>query len=110
MALFGHKLIDEELASYRRTQGVRTAQCEVDDRDEWHRSYFDRAVRYMVPKRDRPACILPLAVPLRSPEGISALRDLIALRTNDSRVAYQEVLQPVGGRCPVSTCSKEIKE
>lgn len=64
----------------------------------------------MVPERDRLARTLPLAVPLRSPEGISALQDLIALRTNDSRVAYQEALRPIGGRCPVPTCGQEIKE
>jgi hypothetical protein len=64
----------------------------------------------MVPERNRLARTLPLAVPLRSPEGISALRDLIALRTNDSRVAYQDVLRPIEGRCPVPTCGLEIKE
>tara|TARA_R110002060_G_scaffold36206_2_gene47165 strand:- start:1334 stop:2014 length:681 start_codon:yes stop_codon:yes gene_type:complete len=105
------KLINEELANYRMTQRrVHTTQCGVDDQGEWHRSYFDRVVRRMVPERDRLARTLPLAVPLRSPEGISALRDLIALRTNDSRVAYQEALQPIGGRCPVPTCSQEMKE
>jgi hypothetical protein len=104
------RLINEELENYRRTQRVHTTQCEVDDQGEWHRSYFDRVVRHMVPERDRLARTLPLAVPLRSTEGISALRDLIALRTNDSRVAYQDVLRPVGGRCPVPTCDLEIKE
>ena len=80
------KLINEELANYRRIQRVPTTQCEVVDQGEWHRSYFNRVVRHMVPKRDRLACTLPLAVPLRSPEGISALRDLIALRTINSCV------------------------
>jgi len=105
------KLIDEELANYHRTQQrVHTTQCEVDDQGEWHRSYFERVVRHMVPERDRLARTLPLAVPLRSPEGISALRDLIALLKNDSRVAYQEVLRPIEGCCPVPNCGKVIKE
>ncbi|TAQ83756.1 hypothetical protein B7494_g7916 [Chlorociboria aeruginascens] len=105
------KLINEELANYRRTQRrVYTTQCEVDDQGEWHRSYFDRVVRRMVPERDRLARTLPIAAPLRSPEGISALQDLIALRTNDSRVAYQEALRPIGGCCPVPTCGQEIKD
>ena len=43
----------------------------------------------MMPERKRLARTLFLRVPLRSPEGISAMRDLIALRTNDSRIAYQ---------------------
>jgi hypothetical protein len=105
------KLIDEELENCRRIQRrVHTTQCEADDQGEWRRSYFDRVVRHMVPERDRLARTLPLAVPLRSPEGISALQDLIALRTNDSRVAYQEVLRPIGGRCPVPSCAWKIEE
>jgi hypothetical protein len=64
----------------------------------------------MVPERDRLARTLAIAAPLRSAEGISALQDHIALRTNDSRVAYQEVLRPIGGCCPVPTCGQEIKE
>ncbi|KAH6667430.1 hypothetical protein B0J14DRAFT_489712 [Halenospora varia] len=87
------KLINEELANYRRTQ-----------------RRFDRVVRRMVPERDRLARTLPIAAPLRSPEGISALQDLIALRTNDSRVAYQEVLRPIGCCCPVPTCGQEMKD
>ncbi|KAI9739317.1 MAG: hypothetical protein M1834_007530 [Cirrosporium novae-zelandiae] len=83
------KLIDEELANYRRIQRVHTTQF---------------------PERDRLARILPPAVPLRSPEGISAFRDLIALRTNNPHVAYQEVLRLVGGHCPVSTCGEDIQD
>jgi molecular chaperone GrpE (heat shock protein) len=102
------KLIDEELANYQ--QRVNTTRCEIDDQGEWHRSYFERVVRHMVPERDRLARTLSLAAPLRSPEGISALRDLIALLRNDSRVAYQEVLRPIEGCCPVPNCGKVIKE
>ncbi|KAK0114148.1 hypothetical protein ONS95_013650 [Cadophora gregata] len=105
------KLINEELANYHRTQQrVHTTQYKVDDQGEWHRSYFDRVIRRMVPKRDRLARTLPIAAPLRSPEGISALQDLIALRTNDSRVTYQGVLRPIGGCYPVPTCGQEIKD
>jgi hypothetical protein len=105
------KLISAELANYRRAQRqLRTTQCEEDDQGEWHRSYFDRVVRHMVPERDRLSHTLTLSVPLRSEEGISALRDLITLRKNDSQVAYQEVLRPIEGRCPVSTCGLVVKE
>ena len=69
----------------------------------------------MDPERDRLADTLALAVPLRSPEGISALEDLIALLTKDSRVAYQQVFQPIKGPtegqgpvCPVPSCAREI--
>jgi hypothetical protein len=105
------KLISVELANYRRTQRrLRTTQCEESDQGEWHRSYFNRVVRHMVPERDRLSRTLALSVPLRSEEGISALQDLIALRTNNSRVAYQEVLHPIEGRCPVPTCGLVVKE
>ncbi len=78
------KLIDEELENCRSIQRrVYTTKCEADDQGEWRRSCFGRAVRHMVPERDRLVRTLPLAVPLRSQEGISALQDLIALRTND---------------------------
>ncbi|KAN0101619.1 Protein of unknown function (DUF3435) domain containing protein [Hyaloscypha variabilis] len=81
------KLINKELANYHRTQQrVHTTY------------YFERVVRHMVPKRDRLARNLPLAVPLRSPEGISALQDLITLLRNDSRC------------CPVPNCGKVIKD
>lgn len=106
-----HKLVTKELKNLRNnSHRVHSTDSNGDQKGEWQRSYFDRVVRHMVPERDRLANTLPLAASLRSPEGISALRDLVALRTNDSTVAYQEVLRPVGGCCPVPTCSEKIKE
>ena len=64
----------------------------------------------MVPERDRLARTLPLTIPLRSPEGISTLRDLVTLRVNDSRVIYQEVLRPIGDSCLVPSYNRNIKE
>ena len=104
-------LISAELANYRRTERrLRTTQCEESNQGEWQHSFFDRVIRHMVPERDRLSRTLALSVPLRSKEGISALQDLIALRTNESRVAYQEVLRPIDGRCPVPTCGQVVKE
>lgn len=45
---------------------------------------------------------------LRYECSVLALQDLIALRTNDSRIAYQEVLRPMGGKCPVPSRTREI--
>ena len=105
------KLVDKELENQRNNpHRVHNTDSNGDQKGEWQRSYFDRVVRHMVPERDRLANTLPLAASLRSPEGISALRDLVALRTNDSTVAYQEALRPVGGCCPVPTCIEKIKE
>lgn len=105
------KLVDKELENQRNNpHRAHNTDSNGDQKGEWQRSYFDRVVRHMVPERDRLANTLPLAASLRSADGISALRDLVALRTNDSTVAYQEVLRPVGSSCPVPTCSEEIKE
>ncbi|OCK80334.1 hypothetical protein K432DRAFT_393129 [Lepidopterella palustris CBS 459.81] len=83
------KLGDDELKNhqrnYRRVYNVQN-KAHGDSR----RSYFDRVIRHMVPERGRLADTLALAVPIRSPQGISALEDLLALLKNDSSVAYQE--------------------
>lgn len=63
----------------------------------------------MMPERDRLAQTLSLGVPLRSPKGITAMKDLIALRTGDCRVAYQDVLRPVDSICPVPYCGTNIE-
>lgn len=102
------KLVGEELRKDRKGQRrAHVTYSEVQDQGDWRRSYFTRVVCPMQPERKRLARLLPLSVPLRSAEGISALENLIALRKNDSRVAYQDVLQPVEGRCVA--CAQEIK-
>jgi hypothetical protein len=99
-----------ELDKYRKSQRrVYRTQLEAHDDGDWHRSYFDRAVRQLVPERDRLADTLELAVPLRSPQGISALEDLLALLKNDSRVAYQQGFRPIEGRCPVPSCARDME-
>jgi hypothetical protein len=49
-------------------------------------------------------------IPLRSPESRSALQDLIALYKDDCRVAYQPVLRPISGCCPVPGCLQQIQK
>lgn len=63
----------------------------------------------MIPERDRLTDTLALIVLLRSPQGISALQDLIALLINNSRVVYQEVFRPIEGRCLVPSYAIEIE-
>ncbi len=102
------KLEKDELITYQMSaKRVHPAQREGHQTDR-RRTHFDR-IRHMVPERDRLARTLFQRVSLRSPEGISAMRDLIALRTNDSRIAYQEVLRPTGSRCPVDSCRREME-
>lgn len=83
------------------------------DQTDWREAHFDR-IRHMMPERDRLARTLFLKVPLQSPEGMSAIRDLIAFRTNDCRVAYQESLRPVksrnlSSRWPVLSCNQKME-
>jgi len=64
-----------------------------------------------MPKRDRLATSLFQEVPLQSPKGIAVIKDLITLHTQDSRIAYQEILQPVyeGKVARCRTCRTEME-
>jgi len=100
------QLINDELKKCRKSQ-PRKYPSQGGQKD-CHRSFFNR-VRHMMPERDRLARTLLLPFPLRSSEGRAALEDLIALYRNDSRVAYQPVLRPVLGCCPVPRCEQKIQ-
>ena len=103
------RLRREEQEKFRQSQKrVPKAQREAHHQSDWRRTHFDR-IRHMMPERDRLARNLCLRVPLRSPEGISVMKDLIALRTDDCRVAYQDVLRPVDGICPVPYCGTKME-
>ncbi|KAL2015888.1 hypothetical protein VTK56DRAFT_4663 [Thermocarpiscus australiensis] len=103
------KLEREEREKFRQSQKrVPKAQRAAHRQSDWRRTHFDR-IRHMMPERDRLARKLSLRVPLRSPEGISVMEDLVALRTSDCRVAYQDVLRPAkDGVCPVPCCGKDV--
>ena len=74
-------------------------ECETD---------FDR-ISHLMPERRRLSQALFQSVPLRSSGGIAAIKDLITLRTDDCRIAYQDVLRPSGNRCPVSSCNIDME-
>jgi len=78
------------------------------EENDWRRDHFLR-VLHMMPERKRLFHTLSLRVPLRSPQGISALRDLITLRKSDCRVAYQDVLKPKHGCCPTPSCEIDME-
>ena len=63
----------------------------------------------MMLERDRLAHTLFQPVSLRSPEGRSALRDLVVLYKDDCRVVYQPVLKLISSCCPVSSCARPIQ-
>lgn len=102
------KLEDDALKRYQQSR-VRAYPTKVQEHEQhdWRKGHFDR-VRHMKPELNRLSRILSLRVHLRSPDGIAALKDLIALRRSDCRVAYQQALQPINGRCPVLSCRQEM--
>jgi len=98
------------LKRYQDSQvGTYLSRPAVHEHNDWRKDHFER-IRHMRPEIERLTRTLGLRVPLRSPEGIPSLRDLIAIRKSDCQVAYQTCLQPLNGCCPVVTCRKEIKE
>lgn len=69
---------------------------------------FLKRIRHMFPpERIRLAAVMHERIRPRSPEWISALKDLVTLRNSDCSVAYQPGLRPKGGRCPY--CKIEMK-
>jgi len=117
------RLRDERNLAYskrRRLEKNKLRECQQNqpivypterkayEENDWRRDHFLR-VLHMMPERKRLFHTLSLRVPLRSPQGISALRDLITLRTSDCRVAYQDVLKPKHGRCPIPSCNTDME-
>ncbi|KAI0534969.1 hypothetical protein GGR58DRAFT_515723 [Xylaria digitata] len=91
----------EELNKVRSTQdrvhpSERKGKYHVDQ----ERSRFNR-LRHMMPERERLSNTLFCVAPLRSSEGISAVKDLISLLKNSCRVAYQPLLRPLRSKCSV---------
>ncbi|KKO96715.1 hypothetical protein THAR02_11181 [Trichoderma harzianum] len=70
------------------------------------RSQYHR-IKHMLPKeRIRLAGMMTKSLVPRSEEWVSALQDLVTLRTTNSGVAFQEPLRPVDGHC---VCGKLMK-
>lgn len=77
---------------------------------DWRQNHFSRISHMLPEERVRLAQTLPTVAHPRSPEWITALKDLISLRSDPYPVAYQEDLRPVNGRCPVTTCSIDLSK
>ncbi|KAK0747306.1 hypothetical protein B0T21DRAFT_300960, partial [Apiosordaria backusii] len=89
------RLTEKEVRKYQKAQTLhpsredRSLQC-------YHRCIFDR-VRFLMPERDRLASTLFDTHALRSPTGLSALRDMVALCEKDAEVEFRPGLEP--GKC-----------
>jgi hypothetical protein len=104
------KLREQELRQYQLShRRAYSSESAMVDYGDLRRTYFDDVVRHMIPERAYLADNLNLAVHLRSPEGISVLENILALLSNDSRVAYQEVLRPINGHCRVPSCKIDME-
>lgn len=102
------KLQDKKLRELQQTQPLEyPTERELHEQAIWQQTHFNR-IYHTMPERHRLAHLLFLRVPIRSPEGMEALRYLVDLRTNDCNVAYQDVLRPINGRCPVPSCQQEM--
>jgi hypothetical protein len=74
------KLERNKLREYQQSQPkVYPTERKAYEENDWRRDHFLR-VLHMMPERKRLLYTLLLKVPLRSPQGISALRNLITLR------------------------------
>jgi hypothetical protein len=82
----------------------------LDDQWDERRSKFNRFKHMLSDERIRLAKIITEPVSPRSDKWVSALKDLVVLRTTTSPVAFQEVLRPIDGRCPVHSCQKRMAE
>ncbi|KAK0723569.1 hypothetical protein B0T26DRAFT_642853 [Lasiosphaeria miniovina] len=92
-------LEEEELNRIRGDQErIHPSECKEKVYVDQHRSRFDR-LRHMMLERERLSVTLFCVAPMRSPEGESAIEDLISLVKNNCRVAYQPSLRPLRTQC-----------
>ena len=88
------KLISDELHRCQEQQpGKLLASPDDAVLMGYHRTQFHR-VRRLMPERDRLASNLFLVAPIRSNEGRSVLRDIIALCQQDAEVPFRPGLEP----------------
>jgi hypothetical protein len=82
-----YRMRDSALEDWRKIQPYFQ-----DTQPEYHRRIFDR-VRFMMPERDRLASSLFQVTTLRSPIGISALHDMMALQVQKREVLFRPGLE-----------------
>lgn len=88
------KLADRELRKWQKAQAYQPNNTRgYNDPPCYHRSLFNR-VRFLMPERDRLAMSLFETDTLRSPTGLRALRDMIALCEAESEVDFRPGLEP----------------
>ncbi len=103
------RLVKNKLRECQQNRPVEyPTERKAHEQSDWRRGHLSR-ILHMMPERERLFHTLSLRVPLRSPEGVSALQDLITLRTSDCRVAYQTTLRLKAGNCPDPSCHTDME-
>ena len=97
------------LDEYRANQKIVYEVPEVHEQVDWRREHFDRISHVLHPARRLLSQIMGLRAAPRSPAWVDALKALVALRTSDCSVAYQDALRPIEGKCPVPTCHRDME-
>jgi len=102
------KLVAEELSRCQKLQPSKLL-ASPDDAElmGYHRSQFHR-IRRLMPERDRLASNLFLVAPIRSDEGRSVLRDMIALCRQDAEVPFRPGLEPEKCTCLMADHKLEL--
>lgn len=93
------KLVSEELCRCQKLQPSKLL-ARPDDAElmGYHRTQFHR-VRRLMPERDRLASNFFVVAPIRTNEGRSVLRDMIALCQQDAEVPFRPGLEPERCSC-----------
>ncbi|EJT68897.1 hypothetical protein, variant [Gaeumannomyces tritici R3-111a-1] len=93
------RLADRELRQWQKTQPHGTGTSGTATSPPcYHRGIFNR-VKFLMPERDRLASSLFETDTLRSPTGLQALGDMIALCEADAEVKFRPGLEPEKCRC-----------
>ncbi|KAL2041983.1 hypothetical protein N7G274_005171 [Stereocaulon virgatum] len=102
------KLVAEELSRCQKLQPSKLL-ASPDDAElmGYHRSQFHR-IRRLMPERDRLASNLFLVAPIRSNEGRSVLRDMIALCRQEAEVPFRPGLEPKKCTCLMADHKLEL--
>uniref|UniRef100_A0A4E9EHL3 C2H2-type domain-containing protein n=1 Tax=Gibberella zeae TaxID=5518 RepID=A0A4E9EHL3_GIBZA len=104
-------LENKKLKDFQANQKVIYDTNQEDhEQHDWRQNHFSRISHMLPEERVRLAQTLPMVAHPRSPEWITALKDLISLRSNSYPVAYQQELRPAHGLCPVATCGKDLSK
>jgi hypothetical protein len=104
------KLEGKALRKWQRVQPntLEPGQVENPALEGHHRTIF-RRTRFLMPERNRLASSLLEVAPLRSPIGLAALRDLVALYLRETEAEVRPGLEPEKCSCSITKTAYDWK-